>query len=199
MPYIIPTARTKSATSAIEEFDQLVAKYKHVIENNASARCMIGFTAASVIRSEGEIDIDSVEQWLKSMETNNSQEAHQMTLNSDDDTFQVNKNNVDTILNVVKRTAATYWNQDYQEEEEELGSDNSSEYNEDESDFEFVAEDEEEKSYALSRFISHNPYTTTTSRYSSKYSSIFVADYQLMGQSSFHFLDDPSSTKLPSS
>lgn len=142
MPYILPVENSSNSniTNAFERFNQIVETYKHIIENNATARCMVGFTAASFIQNEGDIDIDSVESWLQSLESDS-----QPCLEEPDH----NNTKVNRILSVVKETSAQHYYQEY-EDEEDLTTDDS-EDNEDEFN--------DETSYELNRFISCDPYS----------------------------------------
>ncbi|KAI8098039.1 uncharacterized protein B0P05DRAFT_523083 [Gilbertella persicaria] len=66
MPFILPVENHNT----LETFKRIVKDYQHVIENNPTARCMIGFTAARMIRNtEGDvIDLQEMELWLQSLD-----------------------------------------------------------------------------------------------------------------------------------
>jgi hypothetical protein len=145
MPYIF-TSNAPTTCPLFEKFNLIVEKYKDIIENNATARCMIGFTAASFIRNEGDIDIDSLENWLQSVESDCSSFE-------EEDNTQVNR-----ILDVVKHTTITEHIDEEMEEEEESDSGTNSELDEVD---EF--EDESKEVYELNRFISRDPYSCTES------------------------------------
>lgn len=102
MPYMVPL----NTQDSFERFNQIVEQYQQIIENNATARCMIGFTAAAFIRNEGDIDIGLVESWLKSLDSNVV-----------DSTLVENHVKVDRILHVVKETSSYYYNDDKDHEE----------------------------------------------------------------------------------
>jgi hypothetical protein len=198
MPFITPI-NTHTATTAFERFNLLVENYKCVIDNNATARCMIGFTAASLIRNEGDVDIDSVEMWLKSIEMNqNTDFIQQQQTTLEEDQHNTSNNTLDTILNVVKKTAATYCNNvDYKEDDysaEDLCTD--SENDEDDDSFEFLAEDE--RSYELSRFIRHDVYSSSAGSESYPTNSYYplynIVTYDSSDDRSPFSLQDPIST-----
>ncbi|CAO3673759.1 unnamed protein product [Rhizopus stolonifer] len=65
MPYIRP--HRNSYIELVHQFSLLVKKYQQIIEQDSAARCMIGFTAAQLIRDTSfHLSIDSIEDWLKS-------------------------------------------------------------------------------------------------------------------------------------
>ncbi|KAI8373946.1 hypothetical protein EDC96DRAFT_498051, partial [Choanephora cucurbitarum] len=67
MPFILSPVDN---TNNLEAFKRIIRNYQHVIERNPTACCMIGFTAARMIRDvEGEpIDLEDMELWLQSLE-----------------------------------------------------------------------------------------------------------------------------------
>ncbi|CAO3643996.1 unnamed protein product [Mucor hiemalis] len=145
MPYIFCETPSPANTpsSTFERFQTIIEKYKSLVESNDTARCMIGFTAASFIRNEGDVDVDSLESWLQSMDFGTP------SLDDDPCTTQV-----DRILNFVMSNAAEYTSDDCDtEDEEDVGTNNVTEEDEDA----FKAENEEV--YELNRFISRNPYS----------------------------------------
>lgn len=129
MPYMLPS----TSETCFEKFNEIVEKYKHVIESNATARCMIGFTAAAFIRNEGDIDIGLVESWFQSLE-----------LDVVDSSRSVDGNKVNRILHVVKETTTGHY---YGEEEVDC-------ITTDESENEELLVDLEE--YKLNRFTSES-------------------------------------------
>ncbi|KAI9243933.1 hypothetical protein BY458DRAFT_530048 [Sporodiniella umbellata] len=65
MPYICP--RENEAQESIHEFSALIKHYQPWIEQDAVARCMVGFTAAQLIQNaHTPLSIESIESWLKS-------------------------------------------------------------------------------------------------------------------------------------
>lgn len=151
MPYMLPPnefSNTETA-NAFERFNQIVENYKHIIENNATARCMIGFTAAAFIRNEGDIDIGLVEIWLQSLESDTNVEQQ------DEHHVKVNR-----ILHVVKETSTQY----YIEQEDIDSNTNESE------DDEFFIDNAD--AYKLNRFTSGEPYTESYCRYLPKETTV---------------------------
>ncbi|KAG2199535.1 hypothetical protein INT46_001235 [Mucor plumbeus] len=138
MPFILPQTDNCSTTiTTIEKFNLLVEKYKHVIDNDPTARCMIGFTAATMIRNEGTVDLHSIESWLESVEKPNEQHMLSEECSSDD--------SVDKIMYVLTDTTMKYCNGD----QEILPTNDECQ--------EFVVDNQ------LNRYVSHNPYTSNES------------------------------------
>ncbi|KAI8988651.1 hypothetical protein BDB01DRAFT_782665 [Pilobolus umbonatus] len=54
-----------------EYLNHLITKYKHIVNNDPVAKCMIGYITASFIRNENTVDLDLVEDWLYSIELKN--------------------------------------------------------------------------------------------------------------------------------
>lgn len=152
MPFVFPAENhcNNDTVTAFERFNQIVENYKHIIENNATARCMVGFTAASFIRNEGDIDIDSVESWLQSLASDTDTEQ---TTSLDEEQDKVSR-----ILNVVKETSVQYYAQGY---DEEIAEDSNTDDSEDNEDDEFT--NTNEAVYELNRFISCDPYSSNDS------------------------------------
>lgn len=160
MPFIFsPDTTTATITNTLfEDFNLIVEKYKDIIENNSTARCMIGFTAASFIRNEGDIDIGSLETWLQSIEsdtvTTPSLLSPEEERELDEHDTQVNR-----ILHVVKHTTEHDSHNSYSQIEEEYDSGTNSELDE----VDEFEEEEAKKVYELNRFISRDPYLSTES------------------------------------
>ncbi|KAG2200461.1 hypothetical protein INT47_011441 [Mucor saturninus] len=137
MPYMLPL----NIQSSFERFNQIVEQYQDIIENNATARCMIGFTAAAFIRNEGDIDIGLVESWLQSLH-----------LDVDGGSVE-NHVKVDRILHVVKETSSHYYADDDAEEEVGCTTDESE-------DDELLSndnnDDDNEEEYKLNRFTNES-------------------------------------------
>ncbi|KAI8365729.1 hypothetical protein BD560DRAFT_401519 [Blakeslea trispora] len=68
MPFILSSVDT---SNTLEAFKRIVKNYQHVIKRNPTACCMIGFTAARMIRDvEGDmIDLEDMELWLQSLDS----------------------------------------------------------------------------------------------------------------------------------
>lgn len=139
MPSILPPIDCSYDTT-FEKFKTIVEKYKQVIENNDTARCIIGFTAASVIRNEDDTDLDSFENWLQSIEQQHKAEQHGKYLDT----------NVSKILHVVETASMGYY------EEEEVTSD-------DEHYYENNNVDEKDSAHGLDRYTSRNPFASQES------------------------------------
>ncbi|CEP11885.1 hypothetical protein [Parasitella parasitica] len=138
MPFILP--QTDNSTS-MEKFNSIVEKYKNVIDNNPTARCMIGFAAATMIRDDGDMDLDSVESWLKTIEE--PQEQVTVPINECD-----SDEGVDKIMSVLANTAKKYCDDEGEEDQAEPTDDTS---------HEFVVDNQ------LHRYVSRNPYTSAES------------------------------------
>lgn len=184
MPYIFceNSIPDTSPPSTIERFHSVIEKYKSIVENNATARCMIGFTAASFIRNDGDIDVDSLESWLQSMDFGIS--------SSDDDESEQCTTQVDRIMNVVMSTsAAEYTSSDdcdtEEEEEEDLGTNNVTE--EDEDSFEA----ENGQVYELNRFVSRTPYSLLGSYPVYTYHPQVRSFVKQPEDNSIHFMSSP--------
>lgn len=138
MPFILPQTDNCIATiTTIEKFNLLVEQYKHVIDNDPTARCMIGFAAATMIRNEGIMDLLSIESWLESIEKPKEQYMLSEECSSDD--------SVDKIMYVLTDTTMKYCNGDQEiqpttDECQDFAVDNQ-----------------------LNRYVSHNPYTSNES------------------------------------
>lgn len=103
MPFIIPppSDNCTATTTTIEKFNLLVEKYKHVIDNDATARCMIGFAAANIIRNDGHMDLCSIESWLESIDVPTLPPPQEQQVSEDDDS-------VDKIMSVLTDTTSKY-------------------------------------------------------------------------------------------
>lgn len=101
MPFIIPPQpdNCTATTITIEKFNLLVEKYKHVIDNDATARCMIGFAAANIIRNDGHMDLYSIESWLESID---------MPMPSQEQQVPDEDGSVDKIMSVLTDTTGKY-------------------------------------------------------------------------------------------
>ncbi|KAL7313833.1 hypothetical protein PS15m_007522 [Mucor circinelloides] len=137
MPFIIPP-HTDNCTATIERFNLLVEKYKHVIDNDATARCMIGFAAANIIRNDGHMDLYSIENWLESIDT----PTPQGQLCEDD--------SVDKIMSVLTDTTSMYCHgNERQDQVESVAT--------------IAASDELAVDTPLNRYVSRSPYTSNES------------------------------------
>ncbi|KAK4513295.1 uncharacterized protein ATC70_011863 [Mucor velutinosus] len=103
MPFIIPPQSDNciATTDTVEKFNLLVEKYKHVIDNDATARCMIGFAAASIIQNDGHMDFYSIESWLESIGMPAPSQDQQVYASEEDDS-------VDKIMSVLAHTTSEY-------------------------------------------------------------------------------------------
>ncbi|GAN09995.1 hypothetical protein MAM1_0311d09529 [Mucor ambiguus] len=153
MPLIIPpqTDNCTSTTATVEKFNLLVEKYKHIIDNDATARCMIGFAAANIIRHDGHMDLYSIESWLESVDMPTPSQEQQVPVPQDDDS-------VEKIMSVLIDTADRYYhgNQVLQDQVESA----------DDVHDELAAVYTTKSSPApapLNRYVSRGPYTTSDS------------------------------------
>jgi hypothetical protein len=141
MPFILPSIDC-SYNATFERFKSIVEKYKQVIENDDTARCMIGFTAASMIRNKDDTDLDSFENWLQSIE----QQRHNTTEQCDKDMdTKVNK-----ILHVVETESMRYYEEEATSEEEEFS-------------YEDDSIDERDSTHELDRYTSRGPFSSKQS------------------------------------
>ncbi|KAL9536960.1 hypothetical protein MBANPS3_012215 [Mucor bainieri] len=150
MPFIIPpqTDNCTATTITIEKFNVLVEKYKHVIDNDATARCMIGFAAANIIRNDGHMDLYSIESWLESIDMNPPSQEQQVLVSEDD-------GSVDKIMFVLTDTTSRYChgNQLLQDQIESA----------DDVHDELAAVDTASSPPSLHRYVSRGPYTSSDS------------------------------------
>lgn len=66
MPFII-----SPSSNQYRKFKSLLQKYKNAISKDPTAHCLVGFTAASILRNDGSANLCSFESWLESLETKN--------------------------------------------------------------------------------------------------------------------------------
>ncbi|KAF1795988.1 hypothetical protein FB192DRAFT_1407364 [Mucor lusitanicus] len=151
MPFIIPpqSDNRTATTTTIEKFNLLVEKYKHVIDSDATARCMIGFAAANIIRNDGHMDLYSIENWLESIDTTAPLQDQQVSVSEDDDS-------VDKIMSVLTDTTSRYChgNPLLQDQVVDSAADDTCD--------EFAAVDPVSSS-SLNRYVSRGSYTSSDS------------------------------------
>ncbi|KAI8642149.1 hypothetical protein BD408DRAFT_482917 [Parasitella parasitica] len=143
MPFILP--QTDSCTF-VEKFNLIVDRYKHTIDNDPTARCMIGFAAATIIRNDGDMDLDSIESWLKSIEKPQEQ-PHVAS-----DECRSDKG-VDNIMSVLANSTIRYCDDDDEDDDDEESQVTST----DDAPHEFAVDNQ------LNRYVSRSPYTSTES------------------------------------
>lgn len=122
MPFIIP--------NQYSEFKYLIERYRQVINCNPTAHCLIGFTAAAILRNDEPVDLRSFEGWLKSIQVTSQ------------------KYTQDTVIDQILATLENYQRQidttPLEEENEAV---------------EEVKEEEQDFCYELKRFTSRSPYS----------------------------------------
>jgi hypothetical protein len=139
MPFILPS---NDCNATFEKFKSIIEKYQQVIETDDTARCMVGFTAASMIRNKEGTDLDSFERWLLSVQEQPCYKEY------DYDHTKVHK-----ILHVMEAASTRQYDDDEEEFGSEVDSNSSSVIERDDS------ADE------LDRYTSRNPFSSKQSSY----------------------------------
>ncbi|KAG0734149.1 hypothetical protein G6F62_008432 [Rhizopus arrhizus] len=77
----------------VSEFSQLIKRYQSIIKQDSVARCMIGFSAAQLIRDpDYSLSVESIESWLQT----------RTVMDSDGDS-ENRAGNLDTLISILDR------------------------------------------------------------------------------------------------
>lgn len=77
----------------VSEFSQLIKRYQSIIKQDSVARCMIGFSAAQLIRDpDYSLSVKSIESWLQT----------RTVMDSDGDS-ETKAGNLDTLIRILER------------------------------------------------------------------------------------------------